>query len=189
MPVRTAQGKQDITVRWPTDEEWSQHRKRRRILQRQLGRGAVENDLDSAAADSKLYEAVRLNGAPPLTAAEAGFVVNQISVATVLNVELAAQDATVTLRTVMGETSHVLRMPTMDQVKKLQDATRVITLPYSLQEIRPNTDAAGALYDQLAGGAEGYAGAVPLIHKDVVVRAVISAIEQETQPNNDEGNF
>src|SRR6516225_8862331 len=97
--LRTASGKTDIAVRWPTDEEWGAHRRRRKILQRQLGRGMTETEIDTAEADSKLYEAVKLNGAPPLSVAEASRIVDAISTCDVLGVELGARDAEVQLNT------------------------------------------------------------------------------------------
>jgi len=187
--LRTAQGKADITVRWPSDEEWSAQRKRRKIFQRQLGRGAYEPEIDTAEADAKLYEAIKLNGAPPLTSAEATRIVDAIQRAEVMGVELRAEDAEVELDTMAGKTTHVLRIPTMDQVRLLQKTSRLINLQYNKQQIITNLDAAASLWDKCHASVDGYAGAVPNIHKDAAIRAVISAIEQEATPKNDEANF
>lgn len=187
--LRTASGKTDVTVRWPSDEEWAAHRKSRRILQRQLGRGATENEIESGDADSRLYEAIRFNGAPPLSAGEAGKVVETIAQCDVLDVRLGADEAEVDLQTPMGEVKHTVKIPNMDQVKALQRTTKFITLPYNRQEIRANLDASAVLWDKCAGRAEGYAGLVPNLHKDVAVRAVINAVDLEAVPKYDEGNF
>jgi hypothetical protein len=187
--LRTAAGKADITVRWPTDEEWGAHRRRRKILQRQLGRGATETEIDSSEADAKLYESIKLNGAPPLSVAEAGRIVDTIATTDVLGVDLHAEDAEVQLNTLMGEVKHTVRIPMMDEVKALQRSTRLISLQYNRSEIRTNLESAAALWDKCGGRAEGYAGAVPNIHKDVAIRAVIAAIEQEALPKYDEANF
>jgi hypothetical protein len=188
-PLRTASGLVNITVRWPTDEEWSAHRKRRRILQRQLGRGASITDVESADADSRLYEVIKQNGAPPLSVAEASFVVTNISLCDVLGVELRAEDAEVQLETVMGAVTHTVRIPTMDQVRKLQKATQLISLPNNLSQYRPSLEAAVALWEQCTGRVEGYTGPVPNVHKDVAIRAVVAAIEQEAVPSHGESNF
>ena len=180
--LRTSVGKTDVSVRWPTDEEWAAHRKRRKILLRQLGRGTTETGIDSGDADAKLYESIKLNGAPALSVAEASRIVETIATCDVLGVDLHAEDAEVALQTMMGEVKHTVRIPTMDQVRTLQRSTRLITLPYNRQEIRTNIESSAALWDQCAGRAEGYAGAVPNVHKDTAIRAGISAIEQEALP-------
>lgn len=189
VPVRTAHGKADVTVRWPTDEEWAQHRKRRKIFQRTLGRGATETDIDTTEADAKLYEAIKQNGAPPLSAGEVNYVIEQIADCNVLNVELHAEDAEVQLGIPMNQVKHTVRIPTMDEIRLLQRSTRLITLPYNRSEIRTNLESSANLWDKCGGHAEGYTGPVPNLHKDVAIRAVISAIERETMPQNDEGNF
>jgi hypothetical protein len=187
--LRTASGKTDIEVRWPSDEEWAAHRKRRKILQRQLGRGATETDVDTSDGDQKLYEAIKLNGSPPLSVAEAGKIVETIGYCEVLDVRLHAEDAEVDLQTLMGPTRHTVRIPTMDQIRTLQRSSHIVTLPYNLQEIRTNLESPAWLWNECRGSAEGYEGPVPAVHKDVAIRAVISAMEREAMPKYDEGNF
>ena len=187
--LRTSTGKTDVTVRWPSDEEWASHRKRRKITQIQLGRGQAETQIETGEADAKLYEAIKLNGAPPLSVAEASRVVDTISTCDVTGVELRAEDAEVQMNTMMGETKHIIRIPTMDEVRNFQRTTRLITLPYNRQEIRTSIESAAALWDKCGGKGDGYAGAVPNVHKDIAVRAVIQAVEQEAMPKYDESNF
>lgn len=188
-PLRTAAGKLDITVRWPTDEEWAGHHKRRKMFQRQLGRGQTEYEIERGEADAKLYEAIKLNGAPPLTTGEAQFIIETISQAEILGVELRADDAEVLLNTSMGEATHVLRIPTFDEVRTLRRSNRVIAQLYNRQEIRTSLEASAALWDKCSVSSAGYSGPVPNIHKDAAIRAVIAAIEQEAAPKNDESNF
>jgi len=187
--LRTSQGKADITVRWPTDEEWSAQRKRRKIFQRQLGRGAYEPEIDTAEGDAKLYEVIKLNGAPALDSAEATRIIDAIQRCEVMGVELRADDAEVDIDTMAGGVKHFLNIPTMAQVRALQKTSRLITLQYNRQQIITNLEAAASLWDKCGGKVEGYAGAVPNIHKDAAIRAVISAIEQEATPKSDEANF
>ena len=187
--LRTSQGKADITVRWPTDEEWSAQRKRRTIFQRQWGRGTSEPEIDTAEGDAKLYDAIKFNGAPPLTPAEASSIINVIQRAEVMGVDLRADDAEVELDTMAGGVKHVLRIPTMDQIRALQKTSRLLNLQYNRQQIITSLEAAVSLWDKCQASVEGYAGAVPNIHKDAAIRAVIQAIEQEATPKNDEASF
>jgi hypothetical protein len=107
----------------------------------------------------------------------------------VLDVQLHAEDADVQLTTFQGEVKHTVRIPNMEEVRLLQRSTRLISLPYNQQEIRTNLQSSAALWDKCGGQGEGYTGGVPAIHKDVAIRAVISAVEQEAFPKYDEANF
>lgn len=182
-------GKTDITVRFPSDEEWAAHRHRSRMMMRQLGRGASEMENDTTVADGKLYEAIKLNGAPPLSPGEATSVVRAIAKCEVTRVDLGTDEAEAELQILTGRVKHTVRIPTMDEVRRLHRSTRYITLPYNCQEVKTNLDAAAALWDSCGGKAEGYAGPVPNLHKDAVIRQVIQEIEQEATANYDEGNF
>lgn len=182
-------GRTDVTVRWPSDEEWAAHRKRTRMLMRQLGRGASEMETDTTAADSKLYEVIKLNGAPPLSEGEATTVIKAIGKCDVTKVDLGADAAEVEMQILTGRVKHMVRIPTMDEVRKLQKATRYINLPHNAQQVQTNMEAAVALWDACHGKAEGYAGAVPGLHKDKAIREVIEEIEHETTAGYDEENF
>lgn len=182
-------GKTDITVRWPTDEEWHQRRVRSKLIMRQLGRGASEVETDTGAADQKLYEAIKLNGAPPLSVGEASSIIGTIGKCNVARVELGAQEADVQLQILTGTVKHTLRIPTMDEVRKLERTTRHLTQPYNCQEVKTNMIAGAALWDACNGKAEGYAGPVPALHKDAVIRGVLQEIDREMAASEDEETF
>lgn len=189
-PIRTTHGLTDVTIRWPTDEEWLVHRKHRRLTQRQLGRGNTLNDLEPGDSDLKLYETIKLNGAPPLTLGEAERVIQTIGRCDVTDVELGSEEAEVSLGILTGPVKHILRIPTMDEIKTLQKTTKYVSLPYNVTEIRPSLEAAARLWDTCKGRSDGYAnGIVPNVHKDAVIKAVIEAIEAELRAPYDEANF
>src|SRR4030095_8621315 len=72
-------GTQLVAVRWPTDEEWAARARAKKILIRRLGRGVTETvPAEPSEADIKLYQAIAVNGAPSMTAAEAARVVDMI---------------------------------------------------------------------------------------------------------------
>jgi hypothetical protein len=190
MGLRVANtGLTDVTVRWPTDAEWVAHRKRRKVIMHQLGRSLSETSIESAEADLKLYDAIKLNGAPPLSVGEAERVVQTIGHCTVQDVGLGTDEADVHLEVLTGTVIHYLKIPTLDQVRLLQRSTRLLGLPYNRQEVRASLENAAGLWDDCRGRAEGYAGPVPNIHKDAAIRAVIEAIEQEAMPKTDESTF
>ena len=188
--MRTSAGTANIVVRWPTDEEWIAHNKRKRIVQTNIGRGVHTSVQDTGEADLKLYESIKLDGAPPLNTDEATYIIELIARCEVTSLEVGAEEAAVQLTLVKGaEAKHAMRIPTIGEMRRLQRLATVMVLPYSRFQIRPNLEAAAALWDQCGGRAEGYAGPVPNIHKDAAIRAVIQALENEAQPKPDEGNF
>ena len=79
---------------------------------------------------------------------------------------------------------HVLRMPT---AKEMQDhdrsSTSVVAARRSV-ETRAFLEPSGALYDKLHISHDGYAGAVPIVHKSAAVSEVIAqlAIEADEDP-------
>lgn len=74
---------------------------------------------------------------------------------------------------------HVLRMPT---AKEMQDheraSTRVVVARRSI-ETRAFLEPSGALYDKLHVSDEGYAGAVPIVHKSAAVSEVLAQLAIE----------
>lgn len=182
-------GKTDIVLRWPSDEEWALHRSRSKAVMHQLGRGTAELDTDSGEADLKLYEAIKLNGAPPLSIGEASTIIGVIGKCDVQSVVLGEAEAEAELLVFSGRVRHRLRIPTMDEVRKLHRTTRYLHLPYGRQQVINSINAGASLWDACGGKAEGYAGAVPSLHKDLTVRQVVQEIEREMAPNDGEENF
>jgi hypothetical protein len=188
--MRTAAGKADITVRWPSDEEWVTHRRRRHIIQTQLGRGAILGDENRGEADLKLYETVRLDGAPPLTADDATFIIGLVERCVVKALELGADDAELELEVLNGErVKHKVEIPTMGQMSVFHRANKIVGLQYNRFEVRASLEAGARLWDDCHGQVEGYTAAVPNIHKDVAIRAVIDAIEEQSKSKHEEANF
>jgi hypothetical protein len=187
--LRTREGKRDIIVRWPSDEEWAVHHKRCKLFQRNFGRGVGQSDMDTGDADAKLYESIKMDGAPALTVGEASFLIKQINRSTVMNVELGDQDAEVLLETLAGEAKHTVRIPNMDEIRAFQKTSKLMSLPNNVQEIRSSMEASAALWDKCGGRVEGHQGPVPIIYKDAAIRAVILAVENEASPSYGEGNF
>src|SRR5262249_38824968 len=122
-------GKVDITVRWPTDEEWGAHRKRSKVIMRQTGR-ASQIEADTLAADAKLYDTIKVNGAPQLSPDEASTVISHIARCEPTGASLGSDEAEVTMDVAgakpEGENlvTHRMRIPTMEEVHKLQRTTK-----------------------------------------------------------------
>ena len=187
--LNTSDGTKAVTVRFPTDEEWTERQRRRKIIIKQLGRGISETVIPSSEdADAELLSKLRVGDGPEADAFEASRILEQLGQADVDDVVPEADAFRVLVRVPGGLTTHVLRMPSAKDVIEYRRAfARILDLPFNKQELTVNLAAAGDLYKKLCQGTEGYAGAVPVIHQAVAVKAAIDALDagfEVNQPAN-----
>jgi hypothetical protein len=187
--LRTPDGVKAFRVRFPSDEEWIERQKKRKVIVKQLGRGVSETTIpDSAEADAALLARIRLpeENAPEVDAFEASRIIEQLSQADVEDVVQVGGGFRVTMRVLGGTVSHVLRMPSAKDVFEYRRGfARVLDLPYNRQELIINLAPAAALFKKLLESSEGYTGDVPVIHQAVAVKAAIDALDGVFQENTD----
>ncbi|MEN6533096.1 MAG: hypothetical protein ABFD89_05495 [Bryobacteraceae bacterium] len=187
--LRTPAGVKAIRVRFPSDEEWIDRQRKRKVIVKQLGRGVSETTIpDSQDADAALLEKIRVaeEDAPEVDAFEASRVIEQLSQAEVDDVEQAGDGFRVTLRVLGGAVAHLLKMPSAKDVFEYRRGfARVLDLPYNRQELVINLAPAGTLYKRLLLSTEGYAGEVPVIHQGVAVKAALDALDGAFQETGD----
>jgi len=173
--IPTAEGEKVAVTRWPTDQEWAERSRSRRIFMRN---GAVER-MESEEGDLILFDLIKLPDSAQLDEYEASEVIEQLARAEVLDVSLQPGKAEVTLRVVAGlETRHTLKLPSIKAKKAAQQqAAKVRELQYGRRCLVISIEPIAELYDKLFEKAEGYDDPVPVIHKDAVVRAVFDAID------------
>jgi hypothetical protein len=187
--LRSAEGTRTVKVRFPTDEEWIERQRRRKIIIKQLGRGVSETTIPNAEeVDAALFRKIRIDEGEEVDAYEASRIIDQLSQAEVDEVVAEGAAFRVLLRVPGGTTLHVLRMPSAkDVIEYRRGFARILDLPFNRQELTVNLAVAGALYQKLCQTREGYAGAVPIIHQAVAVKAAIDALEagfEERDPNS-----
>jgi hypothetical protein len=187
--LRTPAGVKTVRVRFPTDEEWIERQRRRKVIVKQLGRGISETTIpNSEDADAALLVKIRVPepDAPEVDPFEASRVIEQLGQADVDDVVQVGDGFEVTLRVLGGTVTHSLHMPSAKDVFEYRRGfARVLDLPYNRQELIINLAPAGALYKRLVQGAEGYAGEVPIIHQAVAVKAAIDALDATFQETVD----
>ena len=182
----------NVAIRWPTDNEWAEHARKRKVIMRMLGRGNSQTDVDGAQADFNLAMAIKLDGVPDLTLGEAKTVIDLISKCDIHQVHMGDVEAEIELRVLTGHVKHVLKIPNMDQVIKFEKVNQsAILRANGIQDVRFNVAAVADLWDECGGrGTEGYKdGLVPNIHKDGAFRGVIRAVQEEVSAGYDEPNF
>jgi hypothetical protein len=187
--LRTPDGVKTIRVRFPTDEEWIERQRKRKVIVKQLGRGVSETTIpDSQDIDGALLAKIRdgEDDGPAVDPFEASRVIEQLSQAEVDDVASIGDGFRVTLRVLGGTVTHELRMPSAKDVFEYRRGfARVLDLPYNRQELVINLAPAATLFKKLIQSSEGYAGDVPIIHQAVAVKAAIDALDAVFQETGD----
>ncbi len=188
MNLRAPGGVKTIRVRLPSDEDWIERQRRRKVIIKQLGRGVSETIIGQAEdTDAALLAKIRVDeDGPDVDPFEASRIIEQLSQADVDDVVQEADAFRVTLRVLGGTVTHLLKMPSAKDVFEYRRSfARVLDLPYNRQELTINLGAAGTLYKKLAAGTEGYTSDVPIIHQAVAVKAAIDALDAAFQDASD----
>jgi hypothetical protein len=184
--LQAADGAKTVKVRFPTDEEWIERQRRRKVIIKQLGRGVSETTVANVEeADAALLAKIRVDDGPEVDPYEASQIIERLSQADVDDVASEGGGFRIALRVPGGTTAHVLRMPSAkDVIEYRRGFARILDMPYNRQELTVNLVAAGALYQKLAQETEGYADGVPIIHQAVAVKAAIDALDAAFQDDN-----
>ena len=188
--LRAPGGVKTVRVRFPSDDEWIERQRRRKVVIKQLGRGVSETIVGNGEeVDAALVAKIRSDPAPEIDAFEAVKVVEQLSTAEVDDVVAEGDSFRVTTRVLGGSTTHVLNMPSAKDVFDYRRGfARVLDLPFGKQELTINISPAGVLYKKLVTSSWGYAGDVPIIHQAVAVKAAIDAMDNAFAEDRD-ANF
>ena len=177
--LRTPGGVKTIRVRFPSDEEWSERQRRRKVIIKQMGRGLSETIVANGEdLDAALVAKIRTEQTPEIDPFESMKVVEQLSLADVDDVVPDGDAFRVTMRVLGATTAHLLKMPSAKDVFEYRRGfARVLDMPYGKQELTINIAAAAELYKRLMTSTENYAGAVPIIHQAVAVKAAVDALD------------
>lgn len=173
-------GGRTIHVRFPSDDEWIDRQRRRKLLVKQLGRGASETTVANREdADAVLFAKIRTHPDDPENDAfEAVKLIEELATCEVDDVVPDGEGFRVTMRVLGATTVHVMKMPSAkDTFEYRRGFVRAIDLQYGRQEITVNIAPVSAMYKKLMISTEGYVGEVPIIHQAVAVRAAIDALD------------
>lgn len=183
--LETENGPKSASVRFPSDEEWIKRQNKRPIIVRDLGRGRTQNTPpDSSHLDEKLFGAIRADG-DALDQYEAAAVIEQLARCSVTSVERGAEGFAIAIDTACGEQSCLARIPTQRAVFEFKRSrARAVSLPFNGTEITVNLKAGAALFDQCVS-ANG-SGPWPIIWKNVIADALVTAVESITAGDDGE---
>ena len=188
--LRGPEGVKTVRVRFPSDDEWAERQRRRKLIIKNLGRQRSETTVsNSEDVDAALLAKVRTEEEPEVDAFEAQKVIDQLATCDVDDVEVAGGSFRVVLRVLGGTVAHLLKMPSAKDVANYRRGfARMVDLPFNRQELTINIRPASDLWKKLLESTEGYAGDVPIIHQAVAVKAAIDGLDASFQEDA-EANF
>ena len=177
-------GEKTCVVRWPTDEEWAARARANKTVRRILSGGRTKSETpDQESTSSDLLAKIRKDDGVPFEPEEATLLIAKMLRAEVEDSTRDEGGYTITLRVFGGvTTTHKLKKPSIKEMFRTQGAMsdpmqtrREIIVRYPLEP-------GAKLYDSLILSAEGYAGAVPIIHKDAVATEIINMMAEIRSP-------
>jgi hypothetical protein len=178
--LQSPEGVKEISLRFPSDEEWIERARRRKTIIKNLGRGRSETIIpDSEELDTELIAKCRNgNEGSGIDAYEASYIIEKISEAEVEDILVESGGFRVMLRVPGGLTEHFVKMPAAKDIMEFRRGfAKIIDLPFNRQSISMNLNTAAVIYKRIAQESKGYVGPVPVIHQAAVVKSSIDAIE------------
>jgi hypothetical protein len=174
-------GEKSCEVRFPSDEEWCAWARAQRTVRHFLGRGKSQSeDVDLPKINAELFAKIRTDkDGPEFDDAEAGMVIGRIERCAVANVEREGINYRIEMKVPGARVVHVLRMPTAKEMQDHERASTSVVAARRSVETRAFLEPSGALYDKLHISHDGYAGAVPIVHKSAAVSEVIAQLAIE----------
>lgn len=187
--IQREDGRKEIEVRWPTDEEWLERNKGWSLKVQKLGRGQTTQDVESGPADLALYNKIRNGNSPDLSALEAQKLIANIEKCEVIEIDLGLDEAVIHMLVVKNKpVTHTLRIPTTAEIAAFQRTARKMSvdLPHGASRQRLPMSSSADLWEKCLRSTEGYANGVPIVHRDVAMRALIADCEREAEASDDE---
>jgi hypothetical protein len=179
-------GAKRCEVRFPTDEEWGAWARAQRTIRHFLGRGKSQSeDVDLPRINAELFKTIRIDkDGPEFDDAEAGMVIGRVERSQVVDIDREGNNYRIAMKVPGARVIHVLRMPTAKEMQDHERASTSVVAARRSIETRAFLEPSGILYDKLHVSHDGYAGAVPIVHKSAAVSEVIAqlAIEGDDDP-------
>jgi hypothetical protein len=190
IPIRVNIETRSVRVRYPTDDEFTDWRRKKPVYHKNTGRGkSVMLFPKPNSVDLDLFNRIRIEDEQyslPLkqTAAieDAAYVVrllaNENSVSVISSDE---RECRLGLK-VIGcfDTEHALRWPSARERTEFKPRKNTVTMgQHGLQAVRIQYPAFAELYEKLCVSVEGYASSVPIAHKAEVVNVLLQVFDGE----------
>ena len=174
-------GEKSADVRYPTDEELCEWKRKQRVVHRPLNNGYAQSEIVNwMDVHADLFRKCFVGSADEFDDAERCRFMEKVLRCDVQDARRNGEGYVIDLKLYGGQrVSHHLRMPTQKQnMERQRSSTRIIRGRHNT-EIRDSMDAAGPLWDKLQISTEGYIDRVPILHKEAALQEVFFLMEKE----------
>ena len=184
-------GEESVEVRFPTDSEWCKRTSSLLMEQQDIGRGKTTTSAKNGIkVNADLFRRICLD-ASGINDFTASWVIDQLENCELVSIESEQSIFIVKLRVRGGIVTHYLNtsLMTQDKVVDYRRRRSDVVRNGNVIEVRSHLEPAGILYDKVAAAErppKGYLAGVPIIHKSVVVEAVLDEINKRLADYNDE---
>lgn len=181
-----------IVVLFPTDDQFITWRRKKKVLQKDLGRDKFQIEQSKPEdCDLALANAIRVDkDGPAIDKSEAVHILNRLANCEVPSRPDREGQAFLIEMKVMKRltTTHKLRVPSVQEQMDYERFRSSVTFGKYGQEIRINFQASVDLYDKLKLEAKGYANAIPVPHKAEAINVLLQElrIEEEDAPDSED---
>lgn len=179
-------GEKSCEVRFPSDAEWCAWARAQRTIRHFLGRGKSQSeDVDLSKVNAELFAKIRIDkDGAEFDDAEAAMVIGRIERCNVTGIDREGSNYRIAMKVPGARAEHVLRMPTAKEMQEHERASTSTVAARRSIETRAFLEPSGILYDKLHVEHDGYATAVPIVHKSAAVSEVLAqlAIEADEDP-------
>lgn len=201
--LQSSSGLRTITVSMPTREHWIARQAKRPILVRSMGRKQETTVRESPDQDLRILldilstrqegadsqEDGRLSG-PLLEAYEATHIISRLALANFYEIEPEGEHFKVSIETVAGIFSPILRIPTLKEVQQYQSSRSRTLSAGRLTEVYINLQAGEALFDKcFVGQSSILMSAYPIIWKAAAASALVDEMDNILTPDPSEDLF
>ncbi len=182
-------GVKKCKLRFPTDAEWCEASRKRKVLRESIGRGKSQSRvLGTEASSAELFAKVRIDkDGAPFDGAEAGAAIARLERCSVIRSERDGDAFRVTMNVAGGQVVHLLKIPLQsDLLAFSRAAAPPIIEGRRSQEIRTYLEPSGELWGKIGRTESGYAeaSAVPIIHKDAAITELL--VQMDAVDGNDQ---
>jgi hypothetical protein len=185
-------GEKRCILRWPTDDEWCQLTRKRKVLRESIGRGKSQSRvLGAEASAAELFTKVRIDqDGTPFDEAEASAAISKLERCRVVACEREGDAFRITMNVPGGAVVHLVNIPLQSDLMAFSRAAAPpIIEGRRSQEIRTFLEPSGELWAKIGTAVSGYAegSAVPIVHKDAAITELLQqmgAAEEDQDPED-----
>jgi len=183
-------GEKSCLLRWPTDREWADVTRKRKVFRESIGRGKSQSrvlGVESSAAE--LFAKIRLDqDGEVFDEAEASAAISKLERCRVVSCEREGNVYRITMNAPGGQVVHLLKIPLQSDLMSFSRAAAPpIIEGRRSQEIRTFLEPSGELWAKIGTAESGYAegSGVPIVHKDAAITELLVQLDLANEDGAD----